>query len=206
MDAIRTTGAGVEPATGDVYPIQTETDALTAEQIFYDYAPRVYNMARRMVRTDADAEDVTQDVLLQVVRKLPTFRGESALPTWLHRVTLNTALSHRRKQAVREERRSRDSFDFVLADEPIPVAGWDGASAPEAQLLSRETRALIERAIADLPPIYRTVFVLADVEGLANAVIAGRLGLSLPAIKSRLHRARQYLRGALAPYFRDLSA
>src|SRR6266480_2816381 len=78
---------------------------LSAEQVYHAYAPRVYNMARRMVRNDIDAEDVTQDVLLQVVRKLPTFRGESAFPTWLHRVTVNAALSHRRRQAVRQEHR-----------------------------------------------------------------------------------------------------
>jgi RNA polymerase sigma-70 factor (ECF subfamily) len=160
-------------------------------------------MARRMVRSDVDAEDVTQDVLLQVVRKLPTFRGESALPTWLHRVTINTALSHRRKRAVREEHRSRDPFDTVLAERPASGAGWDGASAPEAQLLSRETRALIEHAIARLPATYRAVFLLADVEGLSNAEIADRLGLSLAAVKSRLHRARQLMRDALAPHFRD---
>src|SRR5438445_13663130 len=64
---------------------------LTPEQVFRDYAPRVYNLARRMLGNDADAEDVTQDVLLQVVRKLDTFRGEAALPTWLHRVTVNAA-------------------------------------------------------------------------------------------------------------------
>jgi RNA polymerase sigma-70 factor (ECF subfamily) len=206
MDALQTIEAGDEPAAGDACPLRTNVDVLTAERIYHDYAPRVYNLARRMVRTDADAEDVTQDVLLQVVRKLPTFRGESALPTWLHRVTLNTALSHRRKRAVREERRSRDPFDLVLADAPAPNAGWDGASAPEAQLLRREARTLIEHAIAGLPPIYRAVFVLADVEGLPNAVIAGQLGLSLAAIKSRLHRARQLLRDVLAPHFCDLSA
>jgi RNA polymerase sigma-70 factor (ECF subfamily) len=160
-------------------------------------------MARRMVRSDADAEDVTQDVLLQVVRKLPTFRGESALPTWLHRVTINAALSHRRKHAVREQHRSRDTFDAVLAEQPASGEGWDGASAPEAHLLSREMRALIERAVAGLPAIYRAVFLSADVEGLSNAAIADRFGLSLAAVKSRLHRARQLLRDALAPHFRD---
>src|SRR5215469_5038339 len=96
MDAAGITRAGVEPAVEEVCSLPAHSDALTAERINHAYAPRVYNMARRMVRTDADAEDVTQDVLLQVVRKLPTFRGESALPTWLHRVTLNTAISHRR--------------------------------------------------------------------------------------------------------------
>ncbi len=202
MDASRGSGAGGRPALPDVCPVSAQPASLSAEQVYHAYAPRVYRVARRMVRSEDDAEDVTQDVLLQVVCKLPTFRGESALPTWLHRVTVNTALSHRRKRAVREERRCRDPFDRVVAGEAAPAAGWDGASTPEAQLLSRETQALIERAIAGLPPIYRNVFVLADVEGLPNAVIAQRLGLSLPAIKSRLHRSRQLMREALAPHFR----
>ncbi len=206
MDAIGRTRAGLAPAAGNACCLSTDPVSLSAERIYHDYAPRVYNVARRMVRSDADAEDVTQDVLLKVLRKLPTFRGESALPTWLHRVTVNTALSHRRKRAVREERRARDPFDTLLADTAAPDAGWDGASAPEARLFSQETRSLIERALAGLPAIYRSVFLLADVEGLPNAVIADRLGLSLAAIKSRLHRARQRLRDALAPHFRDLSA
>ena len=203
MDAIRRTGTGVRPAPRGVCPHSEKPFSLSAEQIYHDYGSRVYNMARRMVRSDADAEDVTQDVLLQVVRKLPTFRGESALPTWLHRVTINTALSHRRKRAVREEHRSSDPFDTVLAELPASGAGWDGASAPEAQLFSRETRTLIERAVARLPAIYRAVFLLADVEGLPNATIAERLGLSLAAVKSRLHRARQLMRDSLAPHFGD---
>src|SRR5436305_12029386 len=100
-----------EPATGpaDVAP-------LTADRVFRDYAPRVYNLARRMLGNDADAEDVTQDVLLQVVRKLDTFRGESAFPTWLHRVTVNTALAHRRKRATRQAHQSGESLDAVLND------------------------------------------------------------------------------------------
>src|ERR1700722_10546781 len=93
------------------YPIP-----LSVEQVYHNYAPRVYNVARRMLSSDVDAEDVTQDVLLQVVRKLPTFRGESAFPTWLHRVTVNAALSHRRKRAVREERRVDAPFDAYVED------------------------------------------------------------------------------------------
>jgi len=206
MDALRNTGAGFEPAALDAHSPVTDAPPLSAEQIYHDYAPRVFNMARRMVRSDDDAEDVTQDVLLKVVRHLPTFRGDSALPTWLHRVTLNTAISHRRKWAVSQARRARDPFNVVLADTPAPKPGWDSASAPEVPLLRREMRGLIERAIAGLPPIYRTVFVFSDVEGLPNAVIAQQLGLSLPAIKSRLHRARQLLRNALAPHFQEISA
>src|SRR6516225_10588181 len=73
--------------------------ALTPERVFRDYAPRVYNLARRMLGNEADAEDVTQDVLLQVIRKLDTFRGEASFTTWLYRVTVNAALLHRRKHA-----------------------------------------------------------------------------------------------------------
>src|SRR5687768_6158137 len=80
------------------------TARLTAEQVFHAYGPRVHHVARKMLRSDNDAEDVTQDVLLQVVRKLRSFRGDSAFPTWLHRVTVNAALAHRRKRATEEGR------------------------------------------------------------------------------------------------------
>src|SRR5713101_5245414 len=86
--------------------------ALTPDQVFRDYAPRVYNLARRMLGNDADAEDVTQDVLLQVVRKLNTFRGDASLTTWLHRVTVNAALAHRRKRATREHREVPDPLEM----------------------------------------------------------------------------------------------
>ena len=168
---------------------------LTAEQVYRDYAPRVFSVARRMVATDADAEDVTQDVLLQVVRKLPSFRGDAAFPTWLHRVTVNAALSHRRRQAVRADR---------SGEEPTEVAG--PGLPPEGVALSAETRRLLNEAIAELPLAYRVVFVMADIEGMPNADIADRLGMSLAAVKSRLHRARGMLREALAPHFGDVSA
>src|SRR5438874_11774950 len=83
--------------------------ALTPDQVFRDYAPRVYALAKRMLGNDADAEDVTQDVLLQVVRKLNTFRGEADVGTWLHRITVNAALAHRAKRARRQEQIGRAS-------------------------------------------------------------------------------------------------
>jgi RNA polymerase sigma-70 factor (ECF subfamily) len=194
-------GVGKLPTPKETYSDQP----LSAEQVYQDYAPRVFSTVRRMVRNDVDAEDVTQDVLLQVVRKLPTFRGESAFPTWLHRLTVNAALSHRRKQAVREDRRVRDPLDFLLedADQHPPR---HRPPPPDAPLLARETRHLLDRAIAGLPETYRTAFVLADIEEMPNAVIADTLGLTLPALKSRLHRARQLLRDALAPHFEDVHA
>src|SRR6476469_9205310 len=92
------------PADPDPTAATTLADGaspVTPELVFRDYAPRIYHIARRMLGNDADAEDVTQDVLLQVIRKLDTFRGESVLGTWLHRVTVNAALAHRRKRARR---------------------------------------------------------------------------------------------------------
>jgi RNA polymerase sigma-70 factor (ECF subfamily) len=179
---------------------------LTAEQVFRDYAPRVYTLARRMLGNDADAEDVTQDVLLQVVRKLNTFRGESAFPTWLHRVTVNAALAHRRKRAQRDDRHVSDPLDHFLEDGHHPHAVRPWSIRPDQQALDRETHRLIEEAIQKLPELYRDVYVLADVEGLSNAEIAEMLGLSVAAVKSRLHRGRILMRNALAPHFEEVSA
>jgi RNA polymerase sigma-70 factor (ECF subfamily) len=148
-----------------------------------------------MLGNDADAEDVTQDVLLQVVRKLGTFRGRSELTTWLHRVTVNAALAHRRKESRRRECQPAAPLD-ALAAAPRPGAA---AEAPDRRALDRELRGLLERAIA-APEVYRDVYVLADVEDLPNAEIAALLGLRVPAVKSRLHRARLLMREALAPH------
>jgi RNA polymerase sigma-70 factor (ECF subfamily) len=197
MDAERSNGAGSMLVPREV----VSTSNLSAEQVFHDYASRVYYVARRMLNNDSDAEDVTQDVLLQVVRKLPTYRGEAALPTWLHRITVNAALSHRRKHAVRQEHGLHTTLTGMGEAQPAP---WHAdILGPDAEMVLRETRHLIEQAIAGLPPTYRTVFILADVEGLSNAAIGERLGLGLAAVKSRLHRARARMRNILAPYFQE---
>ncbi len=179
---------------------------LTAEQVFTDYAPRVYNLARRMLGNDADAEDVTQDVLLQVVRKLDTFRGESDIATWLHRVTVNAALTHRNKRARREEHEVHDPLDHLFQDghHGTPLRPW--SVTPDQQVLDQERQQLIEDAIGRLPENYRDVYVLADVEGLSNPDIADLLGLSVSAVKSRLHRGRVLMRHALAPHFEEMPA
>lgn len=176
---------------------------MTPERVFREFGPRVYNLARRMLGNDADAEDVTQDVLLQVVRKLDTFRGESAFPTWLHRVTVNAALAHRRKAVNRQEKTAADPLEAFIDDGKrlMPVRSW--TLRPEQAALDHETQVLIEGAIADLPEQFRDVYVLADVEGLPNADIADSLGLSVPAVKSRLHRARLAMRDRLAPHFEE---
>lgn len=182
---------------------ESASGVLTPERVFREYAPRVYNLARRMLGNDADAEDVTQDVLVQVIRKLDTFRGEAAFPTWLHRVTVNAALASRRKRARREEGRVFDPLDAFTDDghHADHVRPWP--RLPDSLALDREQKQLIEQAIAGLPEMYRDVFVLADVEQLPNAEIGELLGLSVPAVKSRLHRARLMMRDALTRFYEE---
>lgn len=182
---------------------EVASPALTPERVFREYAPRVYHLARRLLGNETDAEDVTQDVLLQVVRKLDTYRGESAFPTWLHRVTVNAALAHRRKRSNRDDGRVFDPLDHFNADglHGAPVKRW--IMRPDSPVLEKEQRRIIEKSIAQLPEIYRDVFVLADVEQLPNADIGEILDLNLPAVKSRLHRARLMMRDLLAPHFEE---
>jgi RNA polymerase sigma-70 factor (ECF subfamily) len=181
-------------------PSSTPSRLLSAEQVFHRYVPRVYSLARRMMGHDADAEDITQDVLVQVVRKLDSFRGEANLATWLYRVTVNAALTHRSKQARRRERQVDAPLstiqDGVTVRSPSALR-----EAPEQAVLDQETQEMVEQAIAGLPPKYREVYVLSEVEHLSNAEIAELLDLNLPGVKSRLHRARLMMREALACYF-----
>jgi RNA polymerase sigma-70 factor (ECF subfamily) len=178
-----------------------DAEPLTPELVFREYAPRIYNLARRMLGNDADAEDVTQDVLLQVVRKLDTFRGDAQIATWLHRVTVNAALAHRQKRANRQKHESGEAGEEVLetAAPETAVKRWN--VSPEEPVLAAEQAEMIEKAINTLPEPFRDVYVLADVEGLPNAEIGEILGLSVPAVKSRLHRARMRMRDLLAPHF-----
>jgi RNA polymerase sigma-70 factor (ECF subfamily) len=174
---------------------------LTAETVFREHAPRIFHIARRMLNNDADAEDVTQNVLLQVIRKLDTFRGDAQITTWLHRVTVNEALAFREKRANRQKHETHDTADELLETAPADgkVKRWN--TGPDEPVLEAEQTAAIEKAIGSLPGPFRDVYVLADVEGLPNDEIAGMLGLSVPAVKSRLHRARLRMRDTLAPHF-----
>jgi RNA polymerase sigma-70 factor (ECF subfamily) len=181
----------------ETLPSLPEAPTLTAEAIVHQYARRISNLARRMLANEADVEDVTQDVLLQVVRKLETFRGESHLSTWLHRVTVNAVLTHRRKQALQRAREASTSV-WDMEDRGWPVSPW--GAEPDRQLIGHEMKECIEKAVRGLPEMYRTPFVLSDIEGMPNAEIGELLGLGLPAVKSRLHRARLLLRDALRPH------
>jgi RNA polymerase sigma-70 factor (ECF subfamily) len=164
-----------------------------AEAIVRRYACRIYNLARRLLGNEADAEGVTQEALVQRVRELDTSRGESEPAGWLHRVTVNAALVHRRRLASEACAPPRH-----LADRGRPVSP-PAEAGPDAQRTDREVCARVEAAVRGLPEKYRDPFVLSDIEGLTSAQVGGLLGLSVPVVKSRLHWARLLLRDALKP-------
>jgi RNA polymerase sigma-70 factor, ECF subfamily len=169
-------------------------------QVCEQYGKRVFNLARWFVLNPCDAEDVTQDVFLQVVRKLATFRGESELATWLHRVTVNAALGHRRKARVKSTFSAIGSLERLIDRGRGLPGGHRPPVPPDQQAQARELRGQINRAIARLPKKYRQVFLLADMNKMSTAAIATYVGITPGAVKSRLHRARGLLRTYLRPY------
>jgi RNA polymerase sigma-70 factor, ECF subfamily len=157
---------------------------------------RLYRVARSVVQDDSEAEDVVQQAYVNAFDSLGKFRGDSSLATWLTRITLNEALGRLRRQ--------RPMVDLEMLDaEPsgaskiIPFPLMPATSDPERAAAQRQIRQLIERAIDDLPEIFRVVFVMRDVEDMSIEETAGFLGLPPATVKTRLHRARRQLRQAL---------
>ena len=149
---------------------------------------RVYSLCLRMTGNVAQAEDLTQEAFLQLFRKVGTFRGESAFSTWLHRLAVNVVLMHLRKKGLAEI-----SLDEAVEAPPEGGAPRDFGERDPA-LAGSIDRVALERAIAKLPPGYRLVFVLHDVEGYEHNEIAGMVGCSVGNSKSQLHKARLKLR------------
>jgi RNA polymerase sigma-70 factor (ECF subfamily) len=180
--------------------------APTPEKVLREYGPKIFRQALNLLGNEADAEDVTQEVLLQVIRKLDTFRGDAALSTWLYRVTANAALAFRRSRAARKTQPLGAGAADLFEEQHRASAVSRPPSAPDRMAERREMSALVREAIAGLPGDYRQVLEMADLDDMSNAAIGARLGLSLPAVKSRLHRGRAMLRDALAPHFRTPQA
>jgi RNA polymerase sigma-70 factor (ECF subfamily) len=189
------------PAASPAGEVPTEPAARTAERLFVEYAPRVYRLARHLLGNDTDAEDATQDTFVQVLRKLPTFRAEASLPTWLYRIAFNAALACRRRRAARARHQVPGDPAVFAANGRHLAPVRRRRENPAGRALDHERHRLIEEAIGRLPVDYRDVYVLADVEELPCPAIAEILGLSVAAVKCRLHRARLWMRRALAPYF-----
>jgi RNA polymerase sigma-70 factor, ECF subfamily len=155
--------------------------------LFEAHKRRVYSLCLRMVSDPTEAEDLSQEAFLQVFRKLSTFRGESAFSTWLHRLVVNVVLMHLRKKGLQQV-----SLDEVDSSQEEPVKREYGDD--DRRLLGSVDRINLDRAIAELPPGYRAVFVLHDVEGYEHNEIAQIMSYSVGNSKSQLHKARLKLR------------
>ncbi|HUK62526.1 MAG TPA: sigma-70 family RNA polymerase sigma factor [Dongiaceae bacterium] len=170
------------------------------DELVRRYQDKVYRLSYKILRHEDDAAEALQDALLSAYRGLKNFKAESTFSTWLYRVATNAALMKYRKRRdghVSLERSQSDNDDA----EPLALPDW--SAQPLDELLDTETREVMQEGIDRLPEELRVVFVLRDVEGLSNGEVSEVLDLSIPAVKSRLHRARLQLRNRLDRYFRD---
>ncbi len=165
-------------------------DAEAFEVLYHLHKRRVYSLCLRMTANAAEAEDLAQEAFLQLFRKIGTFRGESAFSTWLHRMTVNVVLMRLRKKGL-------PVVPLEETQESEEEAPKKELGAPDPALAGSLDRLQLERAIEDLPPGYRTIFVLHDVEGYEHNEIAEIVGCSIGNSKSQLHKARMKLRDLL---------
>lgn len=162
-------------------------DMAAFEKIYRRYHQRVYALCLRMIRNATQAEDLTQEVFIQLFRKFHTFRGDSSFSTWLHALTVNQVLMHFRRPNVRMEQTTEDGT--------TPIRITRGTENPRK--LAIIDRIALYEAIGQLAPGYRTVFILHDVEGYEHEQIGRMLGCTVGTSKSQLHKARMRLRGLL---------
>jgi RNA polymerase sigma-70 factor (ECF subfamily) len=180
-----------DPNEADLIERAKQGDAWAFQALYDKHKRRVYSLCLRMTSNTAEAEDLAQEAFLQLYRKIGTFRGESAFSTWLHRLSVNVVLMHLRKK----------SLPVVSLDETTSSGEEDTPKkdfgAQDLALSGSIDRLQLQRAVADLPPGYRTIFVLHDVEGYEHNEIANIMGCSIGNSKSQLHKARMKLREML---------
>jgi RNA polymerase sigma-70 factor (ECF subfamily) len=196
-----------EAASDRALPALQGGDPLAAERLVANYGDRAYRLAIGITRNAQDAEDAVQDAFWSVIRNIGTFRGDSALGSWIYRIVFNAA-----SQKVRGRARRRDDISL---DEVLPgfdehgqradsIADW--SAAVDDPSIQSELRTVLTAALDELPPEYRAVVVLRDVEGLSHRDVAEVLGITVASAKTRVHRARLFLRKRRAGYMAPGSA
>ena len=177
------------PQDNDVVLAQKSADGDTAafEELYRRHFRRVYALCLRMTGKPEQAEDLTQDVFIQLFNKIGSFRGDSAFTTWLHRMTVNQVLMHFRKRSTKSE--------LTAIEEETPDQIVRGTENPDKMPVI--DRIALENAVQQLPPGYRTVFILHDVEGYEHEEIAQMMGVAEGTSKSQLHKARLKLRNLI---------
>jgi len=192
-------------ADGDAALVEAlrREDPEAPELLVETYGDRVYRLALRITGSNEDAEEVAQDALWTAARKVSTFKGEAAFGSWLYRIAANAAYQKLRARKAKAHEIAMDDVlpAFDAAGRHFePMADW--SDRVDEQALQGELRRVLGAAIDELPPDYRTALVMHDVEGLSNPDIAEALGISLPAVKSRVHRSRLFVRKHLAEYMK----
>ena len=162
-------------------------DMAAFEELYRRHNRRVYALCLRMTQNQTEAEDLMQEAFIQLFRKIGSFRGDSAFTTWLHRLTVNQVLMHFRKRSVKLEKTTEEG--------DTPEQTVMGTENPNTMPVV--DRIALDRAIAQLPPGYRSVFVLHDIEGHEHEEVARMLGVAVGTSKSQLHKARMRLRALL---------
>jgi RNA polymerase sigma-70 factor (ECF subfamily) len=170
------------------------------------YGPRIHQLAFRYMKNWEDAEEVTQDVLLKVHRKIDAFRGDAALSSWIYRITFNTAMSRLRtgRQARAAEAPRPDPVQSDSGPRP-PAEPADWSSLADDQVLRREMREKLLKALTHLPEVYRVPVILRDIQGLSTEEASAVLRVKTQTLKSRLHRGRLILREHLSDFASGLA-
>ena len=182
------TGERIQPVSDvELARAAAAGDSAAFEKLYEQHRRRVYSLCLRMLGNVSQAEDLTQEVFLQVFKKIGSFRGDSAFTTWLHRLTVNQVLMHLRRRGVKLEHTSEEGDFTDVVETPLQ----------STRRISMVDRLALEKAISELPPGYRTVFVLHDVEGYEHEEISDLLGVTVGTSKSQLHKARMSLRKLL---------
>jgi RNA polymerase sigma-70 factor (ECF subfamily) len=177
-------------------------DATAMPELQTIYGARIYQLAFRYMKNREDAEEIAQDVLMRVFKKIDAFRGDAALSSWIYRITFNTAMS--RLRSLKHRRPAEVSQETVLRTDtgdtstPREVADWSDLA--DDQLLRSEMRSRLLLALSGLPDIYRAAVLLRDVQGLSTDEASAVLGVKTQTLKSRLHRGRLILRDRLADF------
>jgi len=186
-----------------------KNDVLEFQKIYDAFQPKILHHLARMVGP-VEAEDLTQDVFLKVIQALPGFRRQSTVSTWLYRIATNAALDKLRRSSLQRTlpaAASPSAGETGRGGEEADVAVTDETPSAEQRLIREEMRDCIKEYIAKLPPNYRAVMVLSELEGRKNSEIAEVLGVTIDTVKVRLHRARAKLMAALkehGDFYRDI--
>jgi RNA polymerase sigma-70 factor, ECF subfamily len=185
-------------------------DETAVHELAERYSSRIYQLALRHMKNREDAEEVTQDVLMKVYRKVGAFRGDAALSSWIYRITFNTAMSRLRntrlaRLAEQEKERALATASNHEERPRAPRQAADWSRMPDEELLRTQLREAVADAIRELPEIYRAPVVLRDIQGLTTEEASTRLKLKDQTLKSRLHRGRLMLRERLQAFTKGLS-